>query len=104
MKVILIAFITILLLQYVTSMGQGNNKNNKNNQGNKGNQGQKVTLFPCHNRLLRAERIVGGPPGKSKTWKGFVNVKNANKKPPLTVTIILDFPTQLTVVCISIAL
>lgn len=97
MKVIVVIFVTILLLHYVTSMKGGNQKNN-NNKGN-GNKGQKVTLFPCHNRVLRAERIVGGPPGKQKNWNGFVNVKKAKK--PLTVTMIFDFPTKVTVVCIA---
>lgn len=113
MKVILVFFVTLLLLHYVTSMGQGNNrnknKNNKNNQGNKGNnrdndddgdQGEKITLFPCHNRLLRAVRVENGPPGKVKKWRGVINVKKARwSQIPLTITIIFDFPTRITVVC-----
>lgn len=102
MKVLLVVtLVTFLLLQNVASMGNNKNKGNGQNKGN-GNQGQKVTLFPCHTRVLRAERIIGGPPGKSKNWNGFINVKNANKKQGLIVTLIFDFPTKVTVVRIVI--
>lgn len=87
-----------------------NRNHNRNNQGshNYGNdndddddeQGEKVTLFPCHNRLLRAVRVEGGPYRRSKNWKGVINVKKTRWSPvPLTITLIFDFPTRIIVVC-----
>lgn len=103
MKAISVICIVLLLINHVLGMNQGKGKKDKppGQQGNKGNgnKGTFVTFYPCQSTLLKIERLVNGPPGKSKLWDGFLDLTSANGLSPLAVTIILDFPAKFQIVC-----